>query len=904
MRPPGKTRGCGWLGGVCSLGAVLLIAGPRQATAATYVNTTPIVLGSAAAGPNPYPSPITVSRLAGEITSVAVTLMEITHPNPDDIDVLLVGPGGQTVLLLSDAGGAGNVTNVTVTFAEGARAFVPDAGPLVAGVYLPSNYDVADSFPNAPAPPYPGKLSIFDGTDPNGTWRLYALDDSVLLNPGAIAGGWRLTINTTNRAPVITVPLVDQTVPAGADVVFRVGVSGTPPFGYQWLRDGVVLVPFGQGTDTLRLFGVQAAAEGIYTVQVTNGTPAPAMASSQARLDVVVPLRILEPLPTSIDTQPGGTITLIAKAEGEPPLRYQWLRNGMIISNATSSVLRLTEISPFDAGTYSVRVWNGIQSVRAGPTRIRVFFETGPPLRDFFQERPRLQDADGIVHGDNTDARAERDEPVTPGASGRTMWLELTSPDSGIMTVRTRGSEFDTVLRVYRGADLRDLRLVTQDDDQGGFFSSELKFNVRRGESYLIQVDGTDGSGRFTLSWNLEVTQARVPVLVRPPLPQVVKPGEDAVFNVATETADESYQWFFLPPPYEKYEPLAGETGPTLVISKAGPRDVGFYAVGVRNGFDRFALGPAVALQLGNLPYFVGDKLTTMYSMSMSFGTFLPFGLGNSVNNTLPSAANRSEGDPDPCDSPFFGTLWLGLAATNSGVIQVETTGSAIPTRLAVYKLNGDANDFDAPALICDLSSATNGVPCVARFDALRGTNYTVVVEGYEATGNIALAAKMGIAPALTNTLKYCLVAAGGSFLLQMPATAWCPAPACQWRFNGIDIPDATNSTLSVSGFGAPNVGLYSVWVSNFVSTATRDVASLDLAPPFALHSAWVTNGSVGYRIAASNASPFVLETATTLGGLWTPVATNPDPCLILLYTNKTPFVDPRRFYRAVPWTP
>src|SRR5689334_18955100 len=118
---------------LCVLGAV-----PGSLAAATYSNNTPITLGSAVAGPSPYPSAITVSGLAGEITSVTVTLVNITHPNPDDIDVLLLGPGGQTVLLMSDAGGAGNVTNVTVAFGESARLLIPDAGPLGAGLYLPS----------------------------------------------------------------------------------------------------------------------------------------------------------------------------------------------------------------------------------------------------------------------------------------------------------------------------------------------------------------------------------------------------------------------------------------------------------------------------------------------------------------------------------------------------------------------------------------------------------------------------------------------------------------------------------------------------------------------------------------------------------------------------------------------
>ncbi len=898
---------------------LVFVLGPTlSASAATFTNPTSIFAGSAAAGPNPYPSTITVSQLSGEITSVTATLVNITHPNPQDLDVLLVGPTGQTVLLLSDAGGTTDVTNVTVTFSAATRFTIPQAGPLVAGTYLPSNYAPADNFPNGPAAPYGGKLSLFNGTSPNGVWRLYVMDDSILTGAGGIAGGWRLTINTTNRPPVITTPLTSQTVPSGANVEFHVTVDGTPPFGYQWLFNGDVVVPFGQGSDTLRLFNVQEAQEGTYTVQVTNGArinlpgilAVPVVASNQASLVVNTPLQVTEPLPSGIDAQPGQNVTLTVKATGEPPLRYQWFCNGAVITNATSSSLRLVEITPFKAGRYSVVVWNGVESVRSGPTLVRVLYETAPRPRDFFQERPQLTDASGVVQGSNVDASSEFGEPLwtDAGAVGKTMWLQLTPPDSGILTVRTRGSAFDTLLSIYTGLDLRELKPVSQDDDSGGCYTSELRFNVQRGRPYQIQIDGGgDGpkAGWFTLSWNLQVTTLRVPEIVRAPLPQVVKPGEDAEFRVVTSATDESYQWFYYGPPYDKPEPIRGAVDPVLIIPKANSRDVGFYAVGIRNGFDQFVLSPLVPLQLGSFPYLIGDKFSTRSASFVFGGTYLPFGLGNFFNNTLPSAASRSEGDPEPCGDPFVGTLWLGLAVTNNGVIQVETTGSAIPTRMAVYKLTGDLfADLNAPAVICDLSSASNGVPCVAKFNAKDGTNYTVVVEGYEASGNISITAKMGVAPPLTNALKYCLVADGGTLVLQSPAGAWCPLPACQWRLDGVDIPDATNSTLSVPGFSALDAGTYSIFVSNFVGFTSRNIAIVELAPPFELQSSWVTNTAIRFWIAASNATPFVLETTTTLSGPWTPIATNPDPCLILNYTNQNPFVDPRRFYRAVPWTP
>jgi hypothetical protein len=163
----------------------------------------------------------------------------------------------------------------------------------------------------------------------------------------------------------------------------------------------------------------------------------------------------------------------------------------------------------------------------------------------------------------------------------------------------------------------------------------------------------------------------------------------------------------------------------------------------------------------------------------------------------------------------------------------------------------------------------------------------------------------MGYAPTPTNVLKYYFVPEGGSFVLSMPAADWVPAPACQWRFNGVDMPGETGASLTVNNFSALKVGTYSVQMSNFVRTVTRDVANLALAGPFQLNHWWSTNdGNVGFVINASNPSPFRIETTTNLNNPWIPIATNQDPTAILLYTNPGSLTDPQRFFRAAPWPP
>jgi subtilisin-like proprotein convertase family protein len=139
-----------------------------------------------------YPSKITVAGLPSNPSKVTVTLKGISHTYPDDLDILLVGPGGQKVLLMSDAGGGSDLINTTLTFDDAAASKLADTSAIVAGTYKPTDFVTGDTFPSpAPAGPYGTALSAFNGLNPNGTWSLYVLDDAAS-DGGSIAGGWSL----------------------------------------------------------------------------------------------------------------------------------------------------------------------------------------------------------------------------------------------------------------------------------------------------------------------------------------------------------------------------------------------------------------------------------------------------------------------------------------------------------------------------------------------------------------------------------------------------------------------------------------------------------------------------------------------------------------------------------------
>ena len=177
-------------------------------------------------GSAPYPSAITVTGARSGMGHLVVRLDGLTHGDLGDLDVLLVGPRGQQVLLMSDNGGY-TVKNASLIFDDRATETISSNG-LTAGPYRPHNSNIGDpdTFPE-PAPAQDGNLllSVFDGTDPNGTWQLFVHDDQSTAS-GRL-GSWSLAFDTPDRpsSPVVTAPSNGQVV--GPDVV----VSGVAPAG-------------------------------------------------------------------------------------------------------------------------------------------------------------------------------------------------------------------------------------------------------------------------------------------------------------------------------------------------------------------------------------------------------------------------------------------------------------------------------------------------------------------------------------------------------------------------------------------------------------------------------------------------------------------------------------------------
>ncbi len=183
-----------------------------------FTNATPVTINtltSPLTAPIPatlYPSAINVTGMTGTVTKVEVTLKGFNHEFFNQVDMLLVGPTGARFVFMADAGGSWNVADRVYTFADDAPTTLSSSNPVPSGQYRPTSGDsLTDVFPSpAPAGPHPippadGFASVFNGSDPNGEWRLFAVDDTVG-NRGFISGGWELAITTGGQPQTFSNP--------------------------------------------------------------------------------------------------------------------------------------------------------------------------------------------------------------------------------------------------------------------------------------------------------------------------------------------------------------------------------------------------------------------------------------------------------------------------------------------------------------------------------------------------------------------------------------------------------------------------------------------------------------------------------------------------------------------------
>jgi hypothetical protein len=174
--------------------------------------------------------------------------------------------------------------------------------------------------------------------------------------------------------PIITAQPVPQTVREGSRVAFSVTVASPGELTYHWYHNSQLLN--NGNSPLLAIAAARTSDAGSYHVEVSNSAGSVTSSAVTLRVNALPSAVASAPTitlhPTSLVVNNGGTAIFSVTASGEPVMEYQWMKNEVPVSGATSSTLALTGVKVTDAGTYTVRISNSFGSITSQPASLTV----------------------------------------------------------------------------------------------------------------------------------------------------------------------------------------------------------------------------------------------------------------------------------------------------------------------------------------------------------------------------------------------------------------------------------------------------------------------------------------------------------------------------------------------------
>lgn len=521
-------------------------------------------------------------------------------------------------------------------------------------------------------------------------------------------------------------------------------------------------------------------------------------------------------IPPTIVTQPasvaalaGSSVTFRVQATGELPFEYQWLRNGVPIPGAISSIFGFVHAWSEDAGNYQVVVRNAYGTVTSAVASLTIV----APLQ--FTQDPKSQVAKAgadVIFSVQASSNLPlnylwyKDSNPIPGSTSTVLTLKnVQESDAGSYTAvayTTAGGLRSLPATLTISGVLPPL-ITTQPVSQSKLVGTNASFFVQAiggmPFSYQWFKNGLiiSNAGRSNLTLNLvqesdagnyhcvitngagSATSVSASLVVQVPPLITVQPTNTVVFagTTVTFTAEAkgvpspAYRWF--------KNGLAVPNGlsPSLFLVNAQPSDNGDYYVAVTN------LVGAVTSQVANLTVHVPARIKTQpVSQSVVIGGKAQFKV-------------EVDGEP-PVAFQWFKETDLLPAATNTALIISNTQPSDAGTYTFVV-----SNAFDrvvsAPAIL-----TVNPPLTIIR----QPINQAVMI-GSNATFSVAATAFDG------------------------------GAVSYQWFKDDVLIPAARVADLKLLRVQTTDAGNYQARLFTLAGTATSEVARLTVNVPATIRS-------------------------------------------------------------------
>lgn len=379
------------------------------------------------------------------------------------------------------------------------------------------------------------------------------------------------------------------------------------------------------------------------------------------------------------------------------------------------------------------------------------------PANDLYSNAETVSGSSGSLTKaleDIEGAGMEPGEPATAGISGASIWYRWTAATTGAVVFDTAGSEFDTALGVYAGADLPNAIPIEANDNAPGVEdgTSRVSFVAIEGSTYYIAVVGpADSLGAFQLNW-----ESYAGGLVHFALPEFKKfedeggvevlvmrlPDANASVTVNYEVVDGTAV------AGEHYVAAsgvltfpAGEVARTIPVqfinnTDTGDRDFTIKLTSVSEG--------AVLGSISQTTVVIDDDEDAPANDKFANARLLE---GENGADSGSNVGARLEAEEPSHGTGPHASVWYKWVAPANGVVVLDTVGSTnensepLDTLIAVYT----GTTLNALTSVGKNDNAPGAVTSRLSFAVTSGVTYSIAVAGkFEAEGNIELGWSFG----------------------------------------------------------------------------------------------------------------------------------------------------------------
>ena len=549
-------------------------------------------------------------------------------------------------------------------------------------------------------------------------------------------------------------------------------------------------------------------------------------------------LAVITGQPQSATVGDNAPLTLaVTVAAGGPTPIYQWFFNGLQMNGETNATLTIPGVTSAEVGGYVVRILTVGQSIRtnfSATARVQINAQDGgvnysSAAKDKFHAAMSPGNGLGGYVGSqvfNTfNATRELGEPNHAGEpGGASYWFSYRAPASGTLSVSTPGMLFNHVVAIYTGTGSNFATLTLVTNHFVNFLisgSTALDLAVSNGVTYRIAVDGQDGaSGVVVLNYQLDTGFATPPVITTQPSDLNVSAGDTVTICASVSGSPPLFfQWQF------NGANLPDATNGCLTIPSVDATNAGSYSYVVYNSAGSVS-STSFALIITNV---------TALTFSDSFLNRTKISAASGVRRSDNFTATRELFEPlNHGGKPGNASVWLEWTAPDSGIVTFDTRGSGFDTTMSIYTNN--TTNINTLGLLLDGDDDSGGfLASSITFNATEGVKYHIAIDGfYGARGYLTLRwlqeATSDLVPEILMQPRSVTVPPGTSVTLTVLVDASNPniqSIEYQWQRDGVNIPGAVNSVLTISS-ATPPAGNFTVKITQtvFGSNNPRTITS------------------------------------------------------------------------------